>query len=360
MVEGKFHARTLLDAGRRGHRRREQGVTGRRTLRIALPGLAELAVRSAEDCEPPRLPAAEWLLARGRRESAVMSAWRDWLLAGADLGPGVLDRFPAGPSARRLAPGHLPGGTWARAEPVHLLTAIDHLQLAAPVPLLLDADEADALVATLNDHFAGSGFVFQRTSGPGWLCECPSGVACASVEPVSAVGRNLRDLLPTGRDATRVRAVMNEIQMLLHQHPVNQRRAERGLAAVNSVWLWGVGTAAMPEGAACGTLLTDDEWLAGLWSLHGGSVQSVDDLAAELDRNDGDLRVALVESASSASAAAQLRRVEQSVLAPVRAALAAGRVSSVAVHTGTATFEVAGAARWSFWRRPRAMAEVLA
>ncbi len=35
--------------------------------------------------------------------------------------------------------------------------------------------------------------------------------------------------------------LLNEIQMFMHQHPVNQRRVQHGLLAINSLWFWGGG-----------------------------------------------------------------------------------------------------------------------
>jgi hypothetical protein len=35
--------------------------------------------------------------------------------------------------------------------------------------------------------------------------------------------------------------LLNEIQMFMHQHPVNQQRIQRGLVAINSLWFWGGG-----------------------------------------------------------------------------------------------------------------------
>ena len=35
--------------------------------------------------------------------------------------------------------------------------------------------------------------------------------------------------------------LLNEIQVLLHQHPLNAARRARGLTPVNSLWLWGGG-----------------------------------------------------------------------------------------------------------------------
>lgn len=242
---------------------------------------------------------------------------------------------------------------------MHLLTGLDHLQLAEPVPVPLDATESDAVLATLNGHLEGSGFVLHADGGPGWLCECPPDLQFTAVEPSSAIGLNLRGLLPDGRDARRVRALVNELQMLLHEHPVNERRAASGQALVNSVWLWGAGSAGEIRGAARGVLVTDDEWLAGLWSLHGGCLQPPRDLAALLAEGNDAVLVAIAPTATGSGAAEDLQRIEQTVLAPARAALTAARVQHIALHVGSAELDIPAAARWEFWRRARPLAEVL-
>lgn len=328
-------------------------------LRIALPGLAGRVRRCVERGEDVRLPAAEWLVARGHREAATVPAWREWLLAGAGLGADVLERFPAGPCCHAVHAGMRSAGTWACAEPVHLLTALDHLQLAAPVPVRLDAAESAALLATLNEHLAGSGLVLHASSGGGWLCSCPPDLQFGATEPSDALGQNLRDVLPTGRDAVRVRAVVNELQMLLHEHPVNDRRAARGQPTVNSVWLWGLGATAEPRGVAPGLLLTDDGWLAGLWHLHGGRTRPLERFARVLEEDSGEVRVGLTAVATDDVEAEALRRMEQVVLEPARASLAAARARPVALHVGRTALEIPPGARWAFWRRARPLAEVL-
>jgi hypothetical protein len=335
-------------------------VTSRRVLRIAVPALADSVAWLEAQGEGVRLPATEWLVARGRVRPAEVTGWRDWLLAGAGLGDDVLRRFPAGPCASVNGHGQPAAGTWARAEPVHLLTALDHLQLAAPVPLPLEAAEAAELLATMNAHLAGTGFKLRATDDGGWLCACPAGLDCATVDPSLAVGRNLREWLPTGRDASQVRALVNELQMLLHEHRVNEQRAARGLPAVNSVWLWGVGVADAPAAVAGGVLVTDDAWLAGLWRLHGGRVRSVGEFAAVLAEESGDVRVGFGPMIAGAAAADVLRSIDEQVLAPARAALSAKGADRVLLHAGRQSFDITPGARWMFWRRSRPLTEVLA
>lgn len=329
-------------------------------LRIAVPSLDASLVGPSESSLPAlRLPAAEWLVARGDRTPEPIVSWRRWLLDDAGLGENLIERFPAGPCALAAWTGGRARGQWACAAPVHLLTAIDHLQLAAPVPLPLEADESAALLASLDAHLAGTGFRLYSFPGRGWLCECPTDLDCTAVEPAAAFGRNLRELLPGGRDAARVRGLVNELQMVLHEHPANERRALRGARAMNSLWLWGFGAAGEPRAQARGALLTDDAWLAGLWRLHGGEVGSPNELGDYLRRASTVLRVALAPTNGNENLRVQLPALDRALLAPARLALIDGAVQCLSLHTGRTAFEVRGRGRWRVWRRSRPLGEAL-
>jgi hypothetical protein len=331
-------------------------MTSLLSYRVAVPALAELAARARADGGAVGLPGTEWTLARARAAASCEPDWRGWLLEGSGLGDDACGRLAAGPCTFAACTGQPPTGTWARAEPVHLLTAIDHLQLASPVPLSLEPEESAALLATLNAHLAGSGFALRQSATGGWLCECPPGIDFRAAEPVAAVGRNLRDLLPSGRDAIRVRALVNELQMLLHEHPVNLRRVSLGRPVVNSVWLWGAGAAGVVQGTATAPLCTDDDWLTGLWRLHGGRALPLAELASAATATDREVRVAVAPRATGRAAIDELQEIERLVFRHLRAELGAGR-AAVALHTGRDVRVCHRRARWAFWRRPRPICE---
>ena len=159
-----------------------------------------------------------------------------------------------------------------------------------------------------------------------------------------------------------MRALVNELQMLLHEHPVNEQRAAHGQPTVNSVWLWGAGASADAGGRsrahAEGVLVTDDPWLAGIWRWHGGRVRPPDEFVAALDEGSDDLRVALTRTCSADPA--MLRQLDDDILAPARSRLAASPVSRVSLHAGRLVADVTARARWTFWRRTRPLPEVLA
>jgi hypothetical protein len=326
----------------------------RSAVALALPALGAALQRDAGAGR--RLPGLTWLATRGRRQTARVGDWRAWLLSRFGPGGEVLRRFPAGPSVRALIDGDTTTTTcWACAEPVHLTTALDHLRLAARAELELAADEGRALAASLDAALEGSGYSLSWSDRGVWLLGCVTRVECDTVEPEQAEGCDVRDCLPSGRDGARIRRLTNELQMLLHEHPVNAARAARGLPVVNSIWLWGFGEAGEPLPAVLPALCSDDLWLAGLWRLHGGQARPLAEAARALATS----RQLLIAAAGARlDPQAQLLRWESELAAPLVAALVAARVGTADVLLGAAPYRLSQAARFAVWRRPRPWPEL--
>ena len=325
-------------------------------LRIALPWLeSALRAEALEGRTRTRMPAGEWLVARGDCGRSHAGAWREWLLADLEAGGELLRRFPAGPCLRALHTAAPPEGTWGCARPVHLLTAIDHLQLAHE-RIVIDAVESARLIGDMNVHLEGSGLRLHGSGATGdWQLECTQPLECTSVDPDEASGRNLRDLMPGGRDGARVRSLMNEMQMLLHQHPVNTDRAGRGLPVINSLWLWGIGSVQNVSTTILTPLYTDDAWLAGLWRVHGTAAQAPDDFAAA----DGQGMDALVACARMPRTGweAALTSIESACFAPARYRLLHRTTARISLLLGERAVGVDGRARYRVWRRQRPLSE---
>jgi hypothetical protein len=325
-------------------------------LRIALPWLeSALGAEATEGRVRPRMPAGEWLVARGDSGRRDAGPWREWLLVDLEAGGEPLRHCPAGPCVRALHTAAVPEGTWGCARPVHLLTAIDHLQLAGG-RIVIDAAESARLIGDINGHLEGSGLRLHGSGASGdWQLECSQPLECTSVEPEDAFGRNLRDLMPGGRDGARVRSLMNEIQMLLHEHPVNTARTGRGLPVINSIWLWGIGSVGKVSRSRLPPLYTDDAWLAGLWRVHGAAAQSLNEFAAAGVAG----MEALVAGASmpGSDPAASLSIVESACFAPARDRLLQRAVAGISLLLGDRTVAVDGRARYRIWRRRRSLSE---
>lgn len=135
---------------------------------------------------------------------------------------------------------------WLQADPVHLALQRDSFSLAAPVPLPLSRQQAEGLMADLNRHFADDGLQFhlgRSHAGHGgrWYLQLPAAPDLRTCLPQQVMGRDIQPWLPQGRDAAHWRGIVNEIQMLLHEHAINQVRDASGDLAMNSIWLSGGG-----------------------------------------------------------------------------------------------------------------------
>ncbi len=131
-------------------------------------------------------------------------------------------------------------------ELVHLHATRDHLVLMDPSLLKITAEEELALrtsVADTLEQFLGPAGEFYPYR---WIYPAGEFSDLLMHSPSLASGLNIDIWMPkdthTQGLAKKWRRLQNEIQMIWHDHPVNQARLERGELSVNSVWLYGCGS----------------------------------------------------------------------------------------------------------------------
>jgi hypothetical protein len=185
-----------------------------------------------------RLPALEALLGRGSRQPGAAEGVEAALCEA--LGIARQQDWPLAPVTLLTDGGVAGDAYWLRADPVHLRVMRDRIVLADSESLELSRQEADALSASIGGHF-GTELSPLSLHPQRWYLRFPTAPRLVTTPLSMAAGRDIEPLLPQGPDAMRFRALSNELQMLLHAHPVNQAREARGELAVNSLWLWGGG-----------------------------------------------------------------------------------------------------------------------
>jgi hypothetical protein len=162
----------------------------------------------------------------------------------------------------------------AAADPVYLEARLDHLCLHALQEPAVTRSELRALFDHLQETLAeDQNYGFARIGICGYL-RAGGGIPTA-MEPPSVVDqRNPNDYLPAGEQAAGFRKLQSEIEMALHDHPVNVERELGGQQPVNSLWLWGGGS--VPESTVDPhpPLFADDPLLTGYWKSVAGDVQS--------------------------------------------------------------------------------------
>lgn len=212
-----------------------------------------------------RLPALETLVARGRQtstsamglEGALCRAW----------GISQQQDWPWAPLSM-LVDGGIPDTSyWLRTDPVHIRIQRDRLILLGSELLELNAKEAAELCADLHDHFGGA-FDPLPLQPDRWYWRMEPDPQIETTALSLAAGRAIDTLLPRGTNAKKWRVLLNEIQMLLASHPVNQRREAQGLPMINSVWAWGGGRAS-PAVCVSNRFYCSDEHLRSVAQLLG-------------------------------------------------------------------------------------------
>jgi hypothetical protein len=181
------------------------------------------------------LPTLQTVLARGQRTPCPAAGVEAALCEA--LGIERQQDWPVAPITLEADGGAAGGAYWLRVDPVHLRVMRDRIVLAPELPVLAP-DEAQALAASIGAHF---GDAPHPLAPQRWYLSFTQAPALTTTPRALAAGRDIQPLLPQGGDAVRVRAWLNEVQMLLHDHPVNLAREARGILPVNALWPWGGG-----------------------------------------------------------------------------------------------------------------------
>ena len=129
---------------------------------------------------------------------------------------------------------------WFNVDFVHFVLQRDYFTLADILPL--DIGEAADLLVSLNRHFAEDGleFIQGERSGQCYL-RLKSDPEISTTQPQQVIGLETTSYMPLGAGAAKWNRLLNEMQMLMFEHPVNESREQRGELAANSIWLSGGG-----------------------------------------------------------------------------------------------------------------------
>ncbi|HEY6644013.1 hypothetical protein [Povalibacter sp.] len=297
--------------------------------------------------EEPASPGLERLAGRG-------SVARRWVRTDAksSLQPwqrGLLDVLGIAPDSVGSAAVSMSGhdGYWFAAEPVHFAAGLDRLTFLTLTEeaRVTDAERSE-LFETLSSSFTSGDFVLQAAGGE-WFVRAARPLQVVTSTPEAASSNELQSVMPRGADSPVVRRVMTEMQMLLHEHPVNEARARRGLPAINAVWLWG---SSVPlESSMSSEFPAAFGSRAFLHGLYRRSDQSV----GELPQNPEVLlqSIARAPRAIAVVPEADLESFDSHWLSPLSAALAQGRLSRLDIILDEWHIDVRRGDLRRFWRR---------
>ena len=178
---------------------------------------------------------------------------------------GVDANLPAAAITREFLVGDAADTCWLSADPAWVQPDMTGVRLLACGQLHLGMDDARALAEPLLPVFADAGMQLLVSTPDHWHVQLPPGVAVPTFDvPEQAMGEDLAQHLPAGKEGRLWRILLNEIQVLLHQHPLNAQRRAHALAPVNSLWLWGGGHLPKPMRSTLQGTVSDDLLLSAL------------------------------------------------------------------------------------------------
>lgn len=327
-------------------------------LHLALPGLLWPTQAMRDMVFDLQLPALSWLLGKGKRQMSAATDYPQWLATVSGLNTAGQPQLPAA-ALRASALMLEQDSRWLCLDPIHLRVERTQLIVQDPAALQLTQAEAEALLADLApllDELGRPGI----SSPHEWHFHLHAESDIRTTPLADAIGLNGDQLMPKAANVKVWRRVLNEVQITLHEHPVNLARTARGLPAVNSLWPWGEGMldASKPD---WNYIQADGALWQGLARHIGGDCQ----WSALPERYEHCQGKTLVVQPSLETSAryhdalqwlAAMQALETNWFAPLMQALQDGSLKQLVLHghgEGQAlTLTVSGSNKLNFWRKP--------
>jgi hypothetical protein len=210
-----------------------------RTLTLVDPAL-KLRLAAVLPSAPTWLP--RWL---GRAERTDVAAGGYFAGLARLVFDASIGDVPVAALTFRADSGQECSGWCLRADPVHLRIGTRRAELLTADRLELEPAQARALADSLGPILAAAGGRLEAPVASRWYLVLPRALDVVTRSPIELDEVDLVEALPGGPAGPGLRRLLNEMQMVLHAHPVNRERERRGALPVNSVWLWGEGR--LPE-----------------------------------------------------------------------------------------------------------------
>jgi hypothetical protein len=300
-------------------------------LTVLLPPLGDLAEIHSREL-------ALWT-ARGDRLADAVPG-RDAMLRESFEFIGTTIPFAA--LTRSLDSGDAAGTLWLRADPAWVAADALTLRLLACGNMDLSASDSEQLSRSLKPLFGDAGFLLEATKPFRWYVRCPSGATLPAFSPPhAALGDDIGRHLPAGEAGRRWQHLLNEAQVILHNHPFNAERTRRGVPPVNSLWFWGAGT--LPEWVrtTAGIVVSSDEIVHALARL--AKIPVGNSLPDALDAAMEDSHIVLDAEASAAP---------EGTWHTIQQALAGRVIRELRLHFASGErYRYRHGHRWRFWRK---------
>lgn len=319
---------------------------------LVLPGLFDLPAGELDaDLCQSRLPALNSLLRFAGRESnsffEIDSMLADCLGLDASRMLPFASAFVGEKGAEQ--------GSYMLCRAVHLKADMRNA-FAVPLDEMKETKkDIDILINDLNELFEQDCIINEIGYGV-WLmylksCQPPSHYPLF----LSIVGRKVDQYIEQSRAALPWYQLMNEIQMFLHSHEVNQKRLQDGRLPINSLWCWGAGEYIQPKSAH--TLWYCDEPGLEAYAERSDIEHQAVSAVADTELIDNSLIVDLsllsaLKSSDDQDLSRLLVKLEQQLFQPLLRQVRANQIKLRLRLGHDNDLFISAASRYRFWKRP--------
>lgn len=301
------------------------------------------------------VPELDWLLQDAARPvliTRLLARAQTCLLepawAHGQLVCGSTARIPPAPLSRLHDQPDDAGGAWIRADPVALAVDITTVWIAGPAYFPEEKEKRAKLEDALGSLFEAAGMEYLPAGPEHGYLRLTVTPECRFFPPWRLAGARLEDVLPEGPAAGDWRRLLNETQMLLHEHPalkeIEPVRRPAGL------WFWGAGEIGFPPPAPQVTEIVagDDPVLAGMERWLGLSPAGPDQVIAR----DGH-RLIQWRPDPARARRDNLEILSTTVLEPAWNAVRRFKLKCVRLANLERCYCLEPVAAWQFWRGRR-------
>ncbi|UYO95227.1 hypothetical protein [Pollutimonas sp. M17] len=217
-------------------------------MRIVLPGALPdpREARELISYLPAAAPTLMGWLERGHATSTTADAARagctpfeQWQLMHHGFQPRAGQNCAAGLGPLLAADTAEAGRPVWLAELVHVSPSRDGAALLPARELAIAPDQSVALFESVQALFSEVDFTLHPGGTDRWRIELPGGYAPSCASPALVAITSVNDWWSQDMAGRPWRRLVNEVQMLWYEHPVNQERYRQGLVPINSLWLFG-------------------------------------------------------------------------------------------------------------------------
>ncbi len=332
-----------------------------RSLALLVPALAApINVPESSPAETVSLlPSLQTLLARASVSKLAISGMEAQLLHLFNVDLAGNDP-PVAALTHTLDCGECLPGWRMRCDPVHLVPGHNSLTLAASGDELdISPEESGAIIGELNRFYKKKGWCFEAPHPARWYLSLPQPPQLQTSPLPEVMGHSIDRYLPRGKDAAEWKALLSEVQMLLHGNKINLQRESCGKPVINSLWFWGGGALPVIGKSSWSRVWSDDLVGRALAGIASTSCSPVPETACQwLKEAAGGKHLLVLDRGRYIPRFEErytwlelLLQLDERWFSPLLVALKRGELDRLDIYTGSnQLFSLTRRSLWRYWR----------